>query len=152
MTTTVTRINPAWEAEVRWGRRHFTTEEQVQRHEPEEAVSGAVAKAPEMTTVTVQHSVTACFVDFFRPDCDRISFLVNHRDGRDITFTDPRGRNMGTAGVTGIWGTRPAPPVVKPRPLSISSFRIEAARLIGAERADEIIRTISAPGFFSADL
>jgi hypothetical protein len=72
----------------------------------------------------------------------------NHREGRDITFTDPRGRNMGTAGVTGIWGTRPAPPVVNPRPLSMSAFRIEAARLIGAARADEIIRTISAPDFF----
>jgi hypothetical protein len=86
--------------------------------------------------------------DKMKPSKFDISFLVNLREDRDITFTDPRGRNIGTAGVTGIWGTRPAPPVVKPRPLSISAFRIEAARLIGAERADEIIRTLSAPGFF----
>jgi hypothetical protein len=148
MTTAATKSKPVWQAEVRWGKRRYTTEEQVPSQEAEETADGTVAKPPEMTTVTVQHSVVACFVDFSRPGCDRISFLVNHRDGRDITFTDPRGRNMGTAGVTGIWGTRPAPPVVKPRPLSISAFRIEAARLIGAERAEEIIRTISSPDFF----
>jgi hypothetical protein len=148
MTTTASKSKPVWEAEVRWGRRYYTTEEQVPSDDAEETADGTVTEAPEMTTVKVQHSIAACFVDFSRPGCDRISFLVNHRDGRDITFTDPRVRNMGTAGVTGIWGTRPAPPVVKPRPLSISAFRIEAARLIGAERADEIIRTLSAPGFF----
>ena len=148
MTITASKSRPVWEAEVRWGKRYFTTEEQVPSQEAEESADGAAAKAPEKITVTVQHSVEACFVDFSRPGCDRISFLVNHREGRDITFTDPRGRNMGTAGVTGIWGTRPAPPVVKPRPLSISTFRIEAARLIGPERADEIIDTISSPDFF----
>ena len=148
MTTTASKCKPIWHAEVRWGKRYYTTEEQVPSQDAEETADGAAAKAPEMTTVTVQHSVTACFVDFSGPGCDRISFLVNHREGRDLTFTDPRGRSMGTAGVTGIWGTRPAPPVVKPRPLSMSAFRIEAARLIGAERADEIVRTLSAPGFF----
>jgi hypothetical protein len=59
----------------------------------------------------------------------QVFFLVNHREGQDITFTDPRGRNMGTAGVTGIWGTRLAPPVVKPRQLAqveISSRKIRA--------------------------
>ena len=148
MTTTATKSKPVWQAGVRWGKRCYKTQEQVPSHEAAETANGEVAKVPEMTTVTVEHWVVACFVDFSRPGCDRISFLVNHREGRDITFTDPRGRNMGTAGVTGIWGTRPAPPVVKPRPLSISGFRIEAARLIGAERADEIIRTISSPDFF----
>jgi hypothetical protein len=148
MTTSTSRNKSVWQAEVRWGKRYFTTEEQVPSQEAEESADGTAARAPEVTTVTVQHWVLACFVDFSRPGRDRISFLVNHREGRDITFTDPRGRNMGPAGVTGIWGTRPAPPVVKPRPLSISAFRIEAARLIGAERADEIIRTISSPDFF----
>jgi hypothetical protein len=148
VTTTATKSKPVWQAEVRWGKRSYTTEEQVPSQEAAELADGAAVKAVEMTTVKVKHWVAACFVDFSRPGCDRIRFLVNHWDGRDITFTDPRGRNMGTAGVTGIWGTRPAPPVVKPRPLSISVFRIEAARLNGAQRADEIIRTLSAPDFF----
>jgi hypothetical protein len=148
MTTAASKSKPVWRAEVRWGKRYYTTEEQVPTQDADESADGAAAKAPKTTTATVQHWVAACFVDFSRYGCDRISFLVNHREGRDITFTDPRGRNMGIAGVTGIWGTRPAPPVVKPRPLSISAFRIEAARLIGAERADEIIRTISSPDFF----
>jgi hypothetical protein len=152
MTTTANKSKPVWQAELRWGKRYYTTEEQVPGEEAGETADGAAGKAPEMTTVTVQHSVTECFVHVSRPGCEPIRFLVNHREGRDITFTDPRGRNMGIAGVTGIWGTRPAPPVVKPRPLSISAFRIEAARLIGAERADEIIRTISSPDFFGTDL
>ena len=151
MTATAIKSKPAWQAEVRWGRRYYTTEELVPSQEAQETADGTVAKAPEMTTVKVQHSVAACFVDFSRPGCDPIRFLVNHREGRDITFTDPRGRNLGTAGVTGIWGTRPAPRVDKPRPLSKSTFRIEAARLIGAERADEIIRILSAPDFFGTD-
>jgi hypothetical protein len=148
MATTAIKRKPVWQAEVRWGKRCYTTKEQVPSQDAEETADGKVAKAPEMTTVTVEHWVAACFVHFSRPGCDRISFPVNHREGRDITFTDPRDRNMGTAGVTGIWGTRPAPPVDKPRPLSKSAFRIEAARLTGAERADEIVRTLSAPDFF----
>jgi hypothetical protein len=68
--------------------------------------------------------------------------------GRDVTFSDPRDRNAGTAGVTGMWGTRPAPPVTKPRALQQVVFRIELTRLVGAERADEIVRTILAPDFF----
>ena len=29
-----------------------------------------------------------------------VRFLVNARDGRELTFTDPRGRDAGTAGAT----------------------------------------------------
>ena len=90
MTTTATKSKPVWQAGVRWGKRCYKPQEQVPSHEAAETADGEVAKVPEMTTVTVEHWVVACFVDFSRPGCDRISFLVNHREGRDITFTDPR--------------------------------------------------------------
>jgi hypothetical protein len=54
--------------------------------------------------------------------------------------------------VTGLWGTLSAPPVYKPRPLSPSAFRVELARLIGAERAEKIISAILAPDFFCDDI
>jgi len=143
MTTTASKSRPAWQAEVNWEKRHYVTEEEAPADEIEETAEGAIARAPEKRTVEVLKSVTECFVHVFRPGCERIRFRVNHRPGQDITFSDPRGRNAGTAGVTGIWGTLPAPPVDKPRPLSRSAFRVELARLIGAERAGEIVQTLS---------
>jgi hypothetical protein len=144
-TAATTKSEPAWQAEVAWARRYYTAQEEAPTHPGEEATA-------EKSMVSVLRPVMRCYVHISRPGCDRISFLVNHREGRDVTFTDPRGRNMGTAGVTGIWGTRPAPRAYKPRPLSISAFRFEVARLIGAERADEIIRTLSSPDFFWNDI
>ena len=64
-----------------------------------------------------------------------------------LQIADSGGENPGPSG-----GSIDYHGLVKPRPLSISAFRIEAARLIGAERADEIIRTISSPDFFGTDL
>lgn len=118
MTTTATKSKPVWQAGVRWGKRCYKTQEQVPSHEAAETADGEVAKVPEMTTVTVEHWVVACFVDFSRPGCDRISFLVNHREGRDITFTDParpehgygrRHRNLGHA--AGAAGRQASPTV-----------------------------------------
>ena len=147
-TTATTKTKPAWQAEVKWATRFYTVEEPAPNHGAEETSETPVMAAPEKSTVEVLHSVAQCFVHVSRPGCEPIRFLVNHREGRDITFTDPRGRNTGIAGVTGIWGTRPAPRVDKPRPLQQVAFRVELARLVGAERADEIVQTISDPGFF----
>jgi hypothetical protein len=79
MTTTASKSKSLWQADVQWGKRYFTSEEHVPTEETEETTDGAVAKAPEMTTVMVQHTVAACFVHFSRPGCDRMSFLVSTR-------------------------------------------------------------------------
>ena len=149
MTTIATaKVSPAWQAEVGSLRRFYTTEEPDPFAELDLGAEVASARPAPPATVTVLHSVLRCVVRVSRPGCDAIDFFVNHRGGRDITFTDPRGRDLGIAGVTGIWGTRPAPIVYKPRPLLPTAFRAELARLIGAEPAASIVAEILAPGFF----
>jgi hypothetical protein len=96
--------------------------------------------------------VRACLVEFTRPGCDPIRFRVNPlKDGR-FTFSDPRGRNAGTGGTTGLWGTRPALRPLRPRSLTSSAFKEEAARFVGRERADEIVRQVVSHEFFSGYL
>jgi len=124
MMTATTNCNPAWQAEVRWERRYV--------HMEEESAEGE--------TVDTFLKVWDCFVDVFPPGGERIRFRVNRRDGRCLTFTDLRDRTAGTAGTTGIWGTWPAPRADRPRALTPTGFKAEVARLIGAERAEEIVR------------
>ena len=150
MTTTTAKTKAAWRGAVGSIRRFYTTEEPAPSPEIDETAEDATARPGPPGTVEVVHGVLRCVVRVSRVGCDPIDFPVNHRDGRNITFTDPRGRDAGTAGVTGLWGTRPAPPVHKPRPLSPTAFQLELARLIGAEPATEIVRTILAPDFFGA--
>jgi hypothetical protein len=86
--------------------------------------------------------VWVCFVEFSRAGGDRLRFRVNPtREGR-LTFSDPRDREAGTAGTTGIWGTRPALRAARPRSLTPTAFKVEAARFVGAERAEQIVREI----------
>ena len=147
-TTTMAKNNAAWQAEVGSKRRFYATEEPEQPPAASQATTDAAADPPPPGTVTVIRSVTRYVVRVCRVDCDPIDFPINHREGRGITFTDPRDRGTGIAGVTGIWGTRPAPPVHKPRPLSPTAFRLELARLIGTEPAAELVQAVLAPGFF----
>jgi hypothetical protein len=96
--------------------------------------------------------VWACLVEFSRPGCEPIRFRVNPlKDGR-FTFSDPRGRDAGTGGTTGLWGTRPALRQLRPRSLTPSAFKAEAARFVGKERADEIVRQVVSHEFFSGYL
>jgi hypothetical protein len=132
--------NREWRAEVRWERRCYTTIEQETPAEIGEATDPETADAPDVHLVEVLRTFSDLFVDLDRPGSPRISFRVNYRAGRGVTFTDPRARDAGTAGVTGIWGTLPAPRLDKPRPLSPTAFRIEVGRLIGAERAEQIVQ------------
>jgi hypothetical protein len=106
-----------------------------------------VEETPENETGVRFVRVWDCFVDVFRPGCERIRYRVNHRKGRCITFTDRREVLAGTAGATGIWNTGPAPRAGRPRTLTPSAFRAEVARLIGDERAAEIVRE-HMEGFF----
>jgi hypothetical protein len=148
MTTARSERKPAWQAEVKWGTRSYTTDELVRKGEIEETADGELVEAPEDKIVKVLHRVRVRVVHVFRTGCQRIRFLVNHREGREVTFTDPRERNAGTAGTTGIWGTLPALPAGMPRPLSVTAFRAELGRLVGAERAEEVIRSVTSPDFF----
>ena len=85
------------------------------------------------------------FVELFHPNSDEVEirFRVNRRDDRVVSFTDYREQGSGTAGTTGIWGTLPPQPAGKPRSLTPTGFRLELAKLVGAERADEIIGSLA---------
>jgi hypothetical protein len=149
MAALVTNSKPAWQATLKW-ERHSVEQVRPRRRKPvvEPGVTEAEAwhELRAETGDAVQEEVErvtirVCFVDFSRAGIDPIRFRVNAlQDGR-FTFSDPRGRNSGTAGTTGIWGTRPP-----------TNFRVEAARLIGADRADQIVRQIMNHEFFSSYL
>jgi hypothetical protein len=49
---------------------------------------------------------------------------------------------MGTLGTTGLWGTLPPLRAAGTRSLTPTAFKIEAARFVGAERAEEIVREV----------
>ena len=100
MTTATMKSQPAWQAEVVWRKHRYTTEEMTPPDETGDTAEGA--------TVEIDHWALRCYVDVFKPEGERIRFLVNHREGRCLSFTDPRERSTGTAGTTGVWGTRPA--------------------------------------------
>jgi len=129
---------PAWTAKVKWKRRYYLKPVETRQAAVPETPAIELEELPEDETGDHFDTLWECFVDVFPPGNERIRFRVNHREGRDLTFTDPRDRTAGTAGTTGRWGTPPPPRVVKPRPLTLIEFRAELARLIGAEKAEEI--------------
>jgi len=69
---------------------------------------------------------------------------VNSLDGGQLSFSDICQQTTGIAGTTGIWGTLPAALAARPRSLTPTSLKREAARLIGAEKAEELLRAIMA--------
>ena len=99
-----------------------------------------------------RHWARVCVVEFARPGIKPIRFRVNRRKDGTFTFSDPRGRHSGIVGTTGIWGTRPPLRVVRPRSLTPTAFKVQAARYVGKERADEIVRQVVNHEFFSGCL
>jgi hypothetical protein len=76
--------------------------------------------------------------------CTAIRFRVNRRDDRPLTFTDTRDEETGVAGSTGLWGTRPpSRPGGRRRSLRPTGFVAEVARLIGTQRATDIVQQVS---------
>jgi hypothetical protein len=59
-------------------------------------------------------------------------------------LTDPREQWTDTAGTRGIWGKLPEQPAGKPRSLTPTAFRAKVARLIGTDRAEQIVRELMA--------
>jgi hypothetical protein len=139
MTDVASNTNLAWQAEVTWESRWVPM--------PEETPEGEMEETPENETGVNFLKVWDCFVEIVRPGCERIRFRVNHRKDRRLTFTDRRESLTGTAGTTGTWGTRPAQRADRTRALTPTAFKVEVARLIGAERAEEIVQALLA-GFF----
>ncbi|MFI5459012.1 MAG: hypothetical protein ACHRXM_26585 [Isosphaerales bacterium] len=151
MTTAASKSNPGWQANVKCEVRYIPMTEETTAGAMEETTDGEMARRPPTTrwrrtaegeTVDMWLKVWDCFVDVFRPGGERIRFRVNRPTDRHLTFADPRERTAGTAGTTGPWGTLPALRAAKPRTLTPTGFKAEVARLIGTERADEIIRLL----------
>jgi len=147
MSTATRTSNPAWQAEVKWERRYLPMTKETTAAEMEETTDGETVRRPPTTrwreaeegeTVDMWLKVSDCFVDVFRPGGERIRFGVNHRNGRRLTLTDPRARTAGTAGTTGIWGTRPALRADRPRALTPDRLQVGsgAADRSGAGRGD----------------
>jgi len=147
-TTTPGNSNPSWRAEVKWERRYYRLEEEVPKDEIQETPQGETKGTPETQTVETIESVRECFVDVFKPGGERIRFRVNRREGRPLSFTDPREQFTGAGGTRGIWGTLPEQPAGSPRSLTPTAFREEVARLIGSDRSEEIVRSLRARQFF----
>jgi hypothetical protein len=145
----------AWPAAVTWARRYYTAT--VLKTSKREACAGLdensgaePLEAPQAETVQAIMTVWVCFVEVRPPGSEPVRFRVNQRAGRPLSFTDPRETLTGIAGTTGIWGTRAPLRALKPRSLTPTAFRAELARLIGAEKAGEIIDELVKK--FSTDL
>lgn len=72
---------------------------------------------------------------------DDLLFCVNRRKG-SLTFTDYREQFTGSTGTAGLWGSLPPQKPGRRRSLSPSAWVSEVARLIGTERAREIVRIL----------
>jgi hypothetical protein len=93
--------------------------------------------------VITYRKVPVGYVVLSRPCGDEIRFRVNLRKDRPISFTDPREAMTGAGGTAGVWGTRPEQRPGRCRSLTPSGFVAEVSRLIGTERAEEIVREVT---------
>ena len=116
--------------------------EAIERGVPVPGRPGFVYSAFAVFRPVKEITVWSNIVEIFRPGCESIRFRVNRSKSGHITFTDTRDGKTGIAGTTGIWGTRPAMRPSRPRSITPSAFKIEAARFVGMERAEEILREI----------
>ena len=62
MTIAERASKPAWQAEVKWRRRCYTTEELVRKGDIEETAEGELVEATEDKVLEVLHRVTELFV------------------------------------------------------------------------------------------
>jgi hypothetical protein len=99
-------------------------------------------KTPCGETVVTFCKVPVSHVVISKPGCEGVRFRVNRRRDRCLTFTDSREQHTGTAGSTGQWGTRPASKPGPRRSLTPIAWTSEVARLIGTQRAEDIVRSL----------
>lgn len=91
----------------------------------------------EDPVILVRH-VSSYFVELTRSGCPPIRFAVCRRKG-SVTFCDARERSTGTAGTDGCWGNCTPQKPGKSRSLTPTAWVAETSRLIGTERAEEIL-------------
>jgi hypothetical protein len=156
MSALAKNSKPAWEATVKWERHSFERVLPKKRRQ----IALADAEAEEIERIRAAHddggeevrerlTILVCLICFSRPGIEPIRFRVNPLKNGRFTFSDPRGLNSGTAGTTGIWGTRPALRASRPRSLTPTDFIAQAARFIGIERAEQIVQQVMNHEFFS---
>jgi hypothetical protein len=87
-------------------------------------------------------NVAVSHVVISKPGYEGVRFRVNRRKDRPLTFTDDREEHTGTARSTGLWGTRPPSQPGRRPSLTPTAWIAEVARLIGRERAEEIVRQL----------
>jgi hypothetical protein len=145
MTTARADLKTLWQVRLRW----FPRDVEV----PADVDISKELDAADASAATVELlRVWSCFVEIFRPGCGRVLFRVNRTKSGWITFSDRRDCQTGIAGTTGLWGTRPPLRVPRPRSLTPNAFKLEAARLVGKERAEQILLEIKQDEFFSSNL
>lgn len=93
-------------------------------------------------TVVTFRKIVVSHVVICKPGYEGLQFRVNRRNDRPLTFTDSREQQTGFAGSTGRWGTRVASKRGRRQSLTPTAWIAEVARLIGTERAQEIVRLL----------
>jgi hypothetical protein len=83
-------------------------------------------------------------VKFVRSGREPVTFHLARDDDGDLAFTDARDCIPGTTGMTAAWRELP----LRPRPIpgtsmNAAAFKIEAARYVSAQEADEIVRVVT---------
>jgi hypothetical protein len=166
MAPTINSAGSAWEAAIGWGWRTFDRvppkrdrlrREKLAKRPSDNATAESIHPVSEGPVETLDEppervTIRVCFIRFARAGVEPIRFRVNPLKDGHFTFSDPRGRNSGTAGTTGIWGTLPPLPVPRPRSLSPTAFRLEAARMVGDARACQILDEVLNHQFFSKSI
>ncbi len=161
MATKLEHSAPRWQARLAWVARVVD----VELHGDEAAKAAAelaehgipgnrgfVYSTIRKVKFIERFAVRSQVVEFFRPGREPVRFRLNRNKSGQITFTDTREGKMGIAGTTGIWGTRPPPKLHRPRSMTPTAFKVEAARFVGMERAEEILREITQEMIFEQSL
>ena len=82
------------------------------------------------------------YVVIQRADDEIIPFFVARRNGQ-VTLSDAREMLTGTAGTAGLWNSRAPQKRGRRRVLTPTAWIAEVARLIGTERAAEILHLLN---------
>ncbi len=144
MPANVQLVKHDWQVEVGWERRRFWMDAaKVAARKNADRMTDVETATPESADPTAgEDEVPVCvkvwFVDFHREGCESVRFRVNRRKDGRFTLSDPRGKDSGTAGTTGLWGTIPPMRAARPRSLTPTAFKVEAARFVGKALAEEI--------------
>jgi hypothetical protein len=90
----------------------------------------------------VSRPLDLLYVVLGRTEDESVYFCVTRPNGQ-LTFSDSRECWTSAAGTTGQWGTRPASKPGKRCTFTPTAWVAEVSRLIGTERAEEIVRRLS---------